>query len=284
MPKPFARLDPGHPEASAFLKDPGSLSVWEMLRRLGKPSTVADVARACALKPERVLAALDQATALGVAERLNATSRDPRIRYRALGEQLLVVADHSDPAVRALLSEGFGRAVAESRRTIDASMAESVRHWSGAQTLHQMIDLPLDDEEARELMALCEALRSFIDRTYDRADPGSALRRPTCNYHLAVHLAPVSGGGLPAPRIQFVEKSTVSEVESAVSRRATRLLSPRERTVARMLSQGKTRRAVAEELGIAQSTVSTLCERIYRKLGISRRAQLAIRLHAIGEG
>jgi DNA-binding CsgD family transcriptional regulator len=30
--------------------------------------------------------------------------------------------------------------------------------------------------------------------------------------------------------------------------------------------------------------VSTLCERIYRKLGIRKRAQLAVRLHAIGEG
>ena len=67
-------------------------------------------------------------------------------------------------------------------------------------------------------------------------------------------------------------------------RRASRVLSPRERTVAGLLVQGKTLKAVAEELGVSRSTVSTLCERIYRKLGVSRRAQLAMRLHALAGG
>jgi DNA-binding CsgD family transcriptional regulator len=287
MPAPFARLDPSNPDTAAFLRDSRSLAVWEMLRRFGRATAVPDLAAACALPAGAVQAAVDSAVSLGVAERLGATRREPRIRYRTLGEQLVVVADHSDPALRALLSEGFAGAVAESRRTIDASMAESTKRWAGMQTLHQMISLSLEDAEARELMSLCEALRAFIDRTYERHSGagGSAGAAPArCNYHLAIHLAPMHAEDLPSPRVQFVEKSTIAGLEKGQRARASRLLSPRERAVAALLVQGHTLKSVAKELGVSQSTVSTLCERIYRKLGIKRRAQLAMRLDALGEG
>jgi DNA-binding CsgD family transcriptional regulator len=282
MPSPFVRLDPSHPATAEFLRDSQALSVWEMLRRLGAVP-VAELAQACALPPVPVQGALDRARALGVVERIPASAREPRIRYRAVGEQLIVVADHSDPALRALLSDGFAQAVAESRRSIDTSMAESTKAWKGMQTLHQMIDLSLDDAEARELMSLCEALRSFIDRSYEKFEGPSAATPQRCNYHLAIHLAPIHSEALPSPRIQFVEKGTVAGLETVQRQRASRLLSPRERAVARLLVKGATMKAAASELGVSPSTVSTLCERIYRKLGITRRAQLAVRMHALGE-
>ena len=36
--------------------------------------------------------------------------------------------------------------------------------------------------------------------------------------------------------------------------------------------------------GVFESTVSTHAVRIDRKLGVTRRAQLALRMHALGEG
>ena len=283
MPAPFARLDPSNPDTAAFLRDSRALAVWEMLRRFGRAAAVPELADACALGAGIVQAAIDRAVSLGVAERLGAAQREPRIRYRTLGEQLVVVADHSEPALRALLSEGFAGAVAESRRTVDASMAESTKRWAGMQTLHQMISLSLEDAEARELMSLCEALRAFIDRTYERHSGAAGAAPARCNYHLAIHLAPMHSEELPSPRVQFVEKSTIAGLEKGQRTRASRLLSPRERSVAALLVRGHTLKSVAKELGISQSTVSTLCERIYRKLGIKRRAQLAMRLHALGE-
>ena len=283
MPKPFARLEPSNPRTAEFLRDPRALAVWEMLRRFGRAATTAEVAASCALPEAVVESALERACALGIVQRVPGRSRGQAVRHRAVGEQLLVVADHSSEALRALLSEGFANAVSESRRTVDASMAESTKRWDGMQTLHQMIHLSLDDGEARELMALCEAIRTFIDRSYDRHEGGTS-QPSRCNYHLAIHLAPMHSPELPAPRIQFVEQSTVAGVEATAARRASRVLSPRERTVAGLLVQGKTLKAVAEELGVSRSTVSTLCERIYRKLGVSRRAQLAMRLHALAGG
>ena len=51
-------------------------------------------------------------------------------------------------------------------------------------------------------------------------------------------------------------------------------LSAREREVAVALGAGSTKREIAEKLGVKFSTVNTLVTRIYRKLGVTRRAQL----------
>ena len=48
--------------------------------------------------------------------------------------------------------------------------------------------------------------------------------------------------------------------------------------VARLLAAGRTRALIAKELGIAEATVRTLASRCYRKLGVSGRRELAVRL------
>lgn len=48
-------------------------------------------------------------------------------------------------------------------------------------------------------------------------------------------------------------------------------LSARERDVLSLLSQGRTNREIARELGLSVETVKTHCERLYRRLGVSDR-------------
>ena len=50
------------------------------------------------------------------------------------------------------------------------------------------------------------------------------------------------------------------------------------------LVRGLTREEVARELSVSVHTVATLTKRIYRKLGIGRRAQLAERLRVEAAG
>jgi len=97
-------------------------------------------------------------------------------------------------------------------------------------------------------------------------------------------VAPVVTERLPPARMTFAEKGAADRVAAEFEKRASRLLSPRERTVAELLVRGKTIKSVAGELGVSPSTVNTLCERLYRKLGITKRAQLAMKLHALGDG
>jgi DNA-binding NarL/FixJ family response regulator len=59
-------------------------------------------------------------------------------------------------------------------------------------------------------------------------------------------------------------------------------LSPRERSVLRLLAAGKTNRQVADELEIAPETVKTLVSRTFAKLGARRRAEAVARAQKLG--
>jgi two-component system, NarL family, nitrate/nitrite response regulator NarL len=53
-------------------------------------------------------------------------------------------------------------------------------------------------------------------------------------------------------------------------------LTPRERAIARLVARGMRNKEVAEELGLTEGTVKVWLHRIYEKLGISNRTELAI--------
>lgn len=66
-------------------------------------------------------------------------------------------------------------------------------------------------------------------------------------------------------------KTTESQQASAARGR----LSPREREIAELLAKGLSRPQVAAQLDLSPYTVVSLSQRIYEKLGIRRRAELA---------
>jgi len=60
-------------------------------------------------------------------------------------------------------------------------------------------------------------------------------------------------------------------------------LTPRERDVLRLIAEGRTNDAIAEELFISPRTVTTHITRLYAKLGVANRAEavnLALRANA----
>ena len=95
-------------------------------------------------------------------------------------------------------------------------------------------------------------------------------------------MAPISIERLPPAHVDLARSGTLQEKVKRSERSTSSLLSPREVEVARKLVAGDTVPTIAESLGVSRSTISTLNERIYRKLGITRRAQLAMRLHELG--
>ena len=55
-----------------------------------------------------------------------------------------------------------------------------------------------------------------------------------------------------------------------------RSLTPRERAIAALVARGKRNREVADELGISEGTVKIHLHRIYEKLGVGNRTELAV--------
>ena len=278
------RLDARRPEVVALLADDRTLSVWEMLRRFGAPTAVADLASACGLARGIVQLAIDRLAAAGLASRVPASRGNRQIRYRTTASRILVEIDPAAAADRSLLSDTYARFAAESRAAIDASMQDALRGKNGFGRKHAFTHLALDEREAKELLSLFAAIDAFVARMEERHDGKPHGTPALCNYHLALHVAPVEARRLPPARLSFAHRNTVKEHAASFERRPKQLLSPRELDVARRLAAGDTLREIASALGISASTVKTLCERIYRKLGIGRRAQLAARLHGLGIG
>jgi DNA-binding CsgD family transcriptional regulator len=284
MPQPFVRLDPRVPAVAALLADARALSVWEMLRRFGRAAAVAELAAACALPVSVVQRAIDRATEVGLVERarLRADDRGRQHRYRATGEQILVEVDPSSPADARLMRASFARHVADSRACVDQSLADAARGINGFGLKHAFTHITLDESEAKELLALFAPIDALVARIAEKHDRNPAATPRRCNYHLAFHVAPISVERLPPARVTMASRSVMASQEAQVARAPSRLLSPRELEVAQRLVRGETGPEIAKALGVSRSTVSTLCERLYRKLGITRRAQLAVRMHALG--
>lgn len=81
---------------------------------------------------------------------------------------------------------------------------------------------------------------------------------------------------------QWIDHETMSRAfgrvlqrESAV-REASRLLTPREIEIVRMIAQGLRNRAVAERLSISEGTVKIHLHNIYEKLGVDGRLALVL--------
>jgi LuxR family maltose regulon positive regulatory protein len=62
---------------------------------------------------------------------------------------------------------------------------------------------------------------------------------------------------------------------------AGRTLSRRELDVARLLEGGMSRPRIATKLGLTLHTVASISKSVYRKLGVSSRAQLAKRMRVV---
>ena len=68
----------------------------------------------------------------------------------------------------------------------------------------------------------------------------------------------------------------LSRRNAAADQGALAPLSPRERTIALLVAQGLRNRQIGQELGLTEGTVKVGLHRIYEKLGIGKRIELAI--------
>ena len=78
--------------------------------------------------------------------------------------------------------------------------------------------------------------------------------------------------------IAFAPAKEAPVIEDLVTARRIHQLTPREKQVASALAHGRSRPEIAQQLGISINTVASIGKRVYSKLGVSRRADLAARL------
>lgn len=276
------RLDPRQPAVARLLRDARTMSTWEMLRRFGRATAPAELAKACGLPVDTVKDILGTLVGFGLAAPAPVRKGGRRAGFRAIGERITLEIDPSHPADAALLASLSRSFEVESRERIERSLENARKGLDGHGRNHAYAYLALTADEAKELLSLFAPVDAFVARIANRpaAPDGPAPMR--CNYHLAIHVAPMEDLMLPRARILLAKRGMTAPMQARDAREPTRRLSDREREVASMLAAGLTGPEVAARLGIKASSVSTLTMRIYRKLGIRRRSQLVARLKGLG--
>jgi DNA-binding CsgD family transcriptional regulator len=144
--------------------------------------------------------------------------------------------------------------------------------------------LPLTKDELGEIRRRLGAVVEYTELLAAKYAAPANGAPAMANYAIGFRVDPTSRPCLPQPRVVFVRRGEAppgQERPIADTASPTRL-SPREWDVALALARGMTQAEAGHSLGISPLTAVTLTKRIYKKLGIRRRAELVSRLQTIG--
>ncbi len=265
------------PGLADTLTAPLNLSVWTLVRRLGSPASLPDVAMAVRLDTARAKLILDSLADAGLLERLPLRANRRQPTYRATAESIVVSYDPSNPDDCAAV----GKAVSAIRKHLDAEITRTrtdpatVRHGLDLGTY---VTIQLDGEERAEVAGLLRELRAIIESAHLRIAKGDAAAAVAANTHVMIDVSPALADAIPLPPVRFVPRGAATETRGRAAAHRLATLAPRERQVAIMLANGKTRPEIACELGVSANTVGTISRRVYAKLGVRRRAELSNRV------
>jgi two-component system, NarL family, nitrate/nitrite response regulator NarL len=180
---------------------------------------------------------------------------------------------HTDYEVIARLTDGNTALAAILASRPDIALIDvSMPGLSGTQILRTLrsagsavkvviLTAHLDDED------LLEAMRAGVEGIVHK--DGGARQLVEC-------LDKVATGGRWIPRDILIR---VSELRRARADDPLNQLSTREREIAELVAQGMRNRAISEELGLTEGTVKVYLNRVYEKLGISSRTELALAIN-----
>lgn len=276
------QLDMSDPKTASIASDGLLLGIWGYLRLAARPMTLPEIASSAKLDPALVQRKLDLLAAYGIVEALPLTSRRRSIAWRILYDGLMIGLPETSS------EEEIERKTMEFRAQMRQVVEQQFRlHTTDPLQFGQSTFLGLYNLTADEVKELQRRLQRAVDFATLLSEKYAARGEvpELCNFVLSlraeplrdkvlplapVHIGPTDQDGAPSrPRVPLAR------------RRRAPLLSPREREVAVRLARGLTAVEVAKQLGLQRSTVATMTKRIYAKVGVRRRAELASRLEEL---
>lgn len=239
------------------------------------------VASRCALEAVDALRSLDRLTATGIAERVAAT-RARSIRWGVTCDRIVIAFEPHEDSVAVDLLDRVERS--RSDAVSDAIARFGVRTPDRGRTrrLNASSTVRLEPDDLPELVRRIQSVRDYLDVIGKRSSGGLRGLPNYSNHAIRIDVEPLAGPVLPQPAIQVVPRAAVAQHAATAGPGSNgHALSPRERDVADAMARGMTRPQIASLLGVSVNTVGTLSLRIYRKLGVRTRLELAHRLHAL---
>lgn len=116
--------------------------------------------------------------------------------------------------------------------------------------------------------------RRFVARMLQAGASGYVLKGGSFDELVQAIRAVARGQAYLTPAVAGALTEDYAQGLSADARRASALLSPREREVLQLLAEGRNTKQVAADLGITRSTVGVHRHRIMRKLNVDSAAEM----------
>ena len=273
-----AVIDLRSPGVGDALSCADALATWEHLRRLDRGASAREIANTFEWDLARATGALDRLAGAGetLVTRSPAHGRGEVPRWHAAHATLELghrVGDRRDEAMVAKLE----RIYREDRRKAVRGRAKSFEERDPDEELHRGTQAgAFTTDEVQRIFEILGRLESAFEAIH--VDPaGEADASPWCDYGVSIDVEPLRPGILPQATMNVVGQSWATDLAKRLDDRVA-ALSSRERTVALQLREGRNRRQIAEALGISTNTVATLVKRLYVKLGVLSKTELAKRL------
>jgi DNA-binding CsgD family transcriptional regulator len=276
-----AIVDIANRDVADVLTSPLALSIWELVRRFTRPCTVDEISVLAHCDPAKAQSTLDLLAAAG----LLGKAADPR---GAPDHDLPQQARGHRPLVRpgGCGAPGAGSPVQRPgarRESIAAFYANEGDRVSKAPLRwrhRSYCSAALKPEHIDELKRMVRQIHDYMISVQAEIRNIDATQPQDCNFQIMIEAVPTDPPTLPMPQLYVVGRDRAREVAERSASTGMHPLSPRERQVAALLASGQTRPEIAAALGVSLNTVATIGKRIYAKLGVKRRAELASRLRS----
>ncbi|MEY3142829.1 MAG: Bacterial regulatory protein luxR family [Planctomycetota bacterium] len=261
------------------IRAPLTRSVLEIVRRFRGSATPSEIGKVSGIEFSVLRAELDLLEAAGLIGRKAAEGERREPSFFAVSDSVVITVDPSDPAQLALLEELDRVMVGHGRKKIDEGRSNRP-FGKGGLRFRGYVPMKLTAEELAELKSIMHRMHRFFEKVSSQQQVDESLESQQCNYQALFDFAPAAPGVLPLAPISFVTQHEAPVIESLVRERRIDQLSPREKAVAVAMAQGSSRPEIAESFGISINTVASIGKRVYAKLGVSRRAELAAKLQS----
>jgi DNA-binding CsgD family transcriptional regulator len=260
------------------------MCLWECVR-VARRAAGGRLARRVTRPRKQVHSDLERLEACGLVVRRPRISRTGGSTWSVAGEPIIVTVPHDGlDAHRASIDgirsnhcryfdevlQQFGMPESDPARTLRLNEHRLAR--VGPEDLHEL---------RRRMHAVFDYLELIASRR-----SGQTRDQSACNHAIRIEVRPIDGPVLPLPsHIRLHAPDDAADAHGSPAEVATaltpgeaprkRALSRREEQVAEALAGGLTRTELAQALGITTNTVGTLLKRVYAKLGVHHRAELA---------
>ena len=273
-------LDIRDPHLFLALGSTTNLVIWELLRRFDRPSTVEDLVAASQLPAAAVRAALEAFRRVKLVSRKRASTGKRVFGWVVTCPAIVVQFRAGDPQDQGLLAKLDGLFDQRRRTEVETKVKPEATRNNRDYSWVSMHAGSFNDAEIQELWGLLQGLTRFFTRTGERFKGALPGTDHSCTHHVCVTVDPLLPGVLPLPNLQILGEQAAADVTAALASDWTQVLTKREAEIALGLARGTKSKVLAAELKLSAHTVVEYTRRIYKKLGVKNRVQLARRIQA----